>query len=134
MGGIFSELLNVAGSTVGDPALGNQIAAKANPAFGPITQTPDEIAQTVLHDAQSALDNPAGVNVAAITPASAQIAQAVLPQTAQRLAAAGYVFPPGSVGEQYVTPSVLSAFGGQNEKLVLLAGGVLLAALLVKEL
>jgi hypothetical protein len=133
MGGIFTDILNVAGSFVGDPGAGNQIASQSPAAFGPITQTPAQIATTVLPGVQSALAAPSTINTKNITAASQQIATTILPQTAQAAAAAGYSFPPGSVGASLTgTAAVqgLDAFGGQNAEWVLL-GGLALGALLI---
>lgn len=134
MGGFFSTVLDVAGSFVGDPGLGNQVASQSPYAFGPITQTPDQIAVTVLPDARTAMANLAAINVKILTPASQQLAQAVLPQTAAQLVAAGVVFPPGSVGANLAKPTVLDAFGGQDAQWVLIGGLALGALLLLKEL
>lgn len=135
MGGIFSKILDVASLSVGGPPnAGDELASFGNPAFGAITQTPAEIATTVLPDAQTALANLSGINVPNITPASQQIAQAILPQAAAALTSAGYVFPPGSVGANLQHPSALDAFGGGNAQWVLVGGLALGALLLFKEL
>ena len=134
LGGFFSEILDVAGSFVGDPGLGNQVAAQSPLAFGPITQTPDQIATTVLPDATTALGDLGSINTKNITPASQQVASAILPQTAAALVAAGYTFPPGTVGADLAKPTVLDAFGGGNAKWVLVGGLALGGLLLLKEL
>lgn len=134
MGGFFAEALNIAGSFVGDPGLGSQVASQSPLAFGPITQTPDQIAATVLPDATAALGDLGSIKTTNITPASQQVAGAILPQTAAALAAAGYVFPAGSVGADLAKPTVLDAFGGGNAKWVLVGGLALGGLLLLKEL
>jgi hypothetical protein len=49
-GGIFSTILNAAGSFVGDPGLGSQIAATAGPGWAAISETPEEIAARVAQN------------------------------------------------------------------------------------
>jgi hypothetical protein len=136
MGGILSTLLDVGGSFVGDPGLGNQVAATSPAAFGPITQTPAEIATTILPNVQPALANVAGIDTKSITTQSQQVANSVLPQTVAALTAAGYTFAPGTYGAALQSPdtSALDAFGGQYAGWVLIGGLGLAALLLLKEL
>lgn len=134
MGGFFTTALNVAGAFVGDPALGSQIASGAQPGYAPLTQTPDQIARTVAPAAKSALTNPGAIDVNAISPGAQRIAAEILPQTAAALAAAGYAFPPGTVGASLQRPSVLNAFGGGSARWVLIGGVALAGLLLAKEL
>jgi hypothetical protein len=133
MGGIFSTLLDVAGAYVGDPGLGDQVASQSPLAFGPITQTPAQIATTIAPDVTAAMGNLAAIDTKNITSASQQIATSILPQTAAAMTAAGVVFPPGSVGANLQHPTVLNAFGGQDAEYVLIGGLALAALLLFKE-
>lgn len=123
-GGFFSEILNVAGSVVGDPALGDQIASKATPGFTKITQSQQQIAQTIAPDVIAAIKNPGNMK---IDPAYQSLAVSVAPSVAQELAAQGVMFPPGSLGATYQNPSVFDAFGGQHEQLVKIGAGLLAA-------
>lgn len=132
MGGWFSTALNVAGSFVGDPGLGNQIAGQASPGFAPITSTPAQIAAHVAPSVKDLLTS-GSIDPTGITPASQQIATAAAPAVAATLAAQGVYFPPGSAGEALQRPTPLDAFGGQNAKWVLVGGLALGAALLWKE-
>lgn len=131
MGGLFEIALNVAGSFVGDPALGSQLASQAGPAFARIKETPDQIAARVAPNVKATLE--AGTyppQAALITPQSQQIANAVAATVAGQLAAEGVFFPPGTVGAELQNPSVFNAFGGENAQWVLI-GGLALGALVV---
>lgn len=133
MGGFFSTILNVAGSAVGDPGLGNQVASQSPAAFGTITQTPDQIAAQVLPKVKATLST-GTPSAKDITPASQQIATLVAPDIAAQLAADGVMFPAGTVGANLQHPTVLNAFGGQNAQWVLVGGLALAALLLFKEI
>jgi|SRR5579862_1174876 len=118
MGGIFSEILDAAGATVGDPGLGDQIASKAQPGFVPVTQNTTQIAQTVAPDVIKAMNSPTPITPTPIPTLYQQIASAAAPQIAQQLKAQGYLFPPGSMGAEYQNPSIFDAFGGQYSSVV----------------
>ena len=132
-GGFFSEILNVAGAFVGDPALGSQIAAKAAPGYGAIHQTPDQIADQVKARVKSQLGAETAPDVASITPASQQIGAAIAPNVAAALAQEGVLFAPGTVGAELQHPTALNAFGGANAKWIMVGGAVLAGLLLLKE-
>lgn len=131
LGGLFSTALDVAGSFVGDPGLGDQIASKAGRAFAPVTQTPTQIAKQVTPGVKAALES-GSIDSAGITPASQQIASSIGPAVAASLAAEGVYFPPGTKGAELQRPTPLDAFGGANAKWVLFGGLALGAALLFK--
>lgn len=133
-GGVFSEILNVAGAFVGDPALGSQIAAKAQPGYGAIHQTPDQIADQVKARVKSQLGAETLPNVAGISPAAQQIGAGIAPNLAAKLAADGVTFAPGTVGAELQRPTPLNAFGGANAKWVLIGGAALAALLALKEI
>jgi hypothetical protein len=130
-GGWFSTALNVVGSIVGEPGLGNQVAAQASPGYAPITQDPSGIARTIAPSVVAALKAPPA-DPKSIGPQAGQVAQAALQATAQELTAQGYVFAPGTLGAQYQSPSILNAFGGGTASLVEIGAGVLGLMLLVK--
>lgn len=131
MGGLFSTVLNVAGSFVGDPALGSQVASFAQPGFANITQTPQEIADMVAPTVATRLASPGVLpNPAALSPQAQQIGAGVAAYVARDLATQGVALAPGTVGAELQHPSILDAFGGPNAKWVL-TGGLALAALLV---
>jgi hypothetical protein len=134
MGGFFSEVLDVAGSFVGDPALGEQVASKAVPGFARITQTPAQIADQVKGRVKSQLAAQAAPDPTKITPAAMQIGAAVAPNVAAALASEGVMFPAGTVGGELQHPTPLDAFGGPNAKWVLVAGLALAGLLAFKEL
>lgn len=116
LGGFFAEVLNVVGAaTVGVP-LGTVAESQAQAAYGKITQTPDQIAQTVAPKVADAIAHPAKAGT--ITPISQNIAQSVAPQVAQAMAASGYQFAPGSLGASLVHPDPFGAFGGNSSQLV----------------
>lgn len=123
LGGFFSTILNVAGSFVGDPALGNQIGSQANPGFAKISQDNQQIADTISPKVMAILNNPSSVK--APDPAYASLAAQVAPGVAQDLLKSGYVFPAGTLGATYQSPSYFDAFGGQNEKFVKIGAGIL---------
>jgi hypothetical protein len=133
-GGLFSTLLNVAGATVGDPALGSQIASQAGPAFANITETPAQIAQHVLPDVKTRLATNTPPTAAQISSQAQQIGAAIAPQVAAALAQDGVRLPAGTVGADMQHPNYLDAFGGGNAKWVLVGGLALSALLLFKEL
>lgn len=135
MDGIFSTILNVVGAvTIGDPGLGNQLTLDAVPGYAPITQTPQQIADTVTPQVLSALKSGMVPNVTGIAPAYVQIAGTIAPSVAIELANQGYVFPDGTVGAQYQHPTIFDAFGGQNAGFVKLASIGLAGLLLLKVL
>lgn len=131
-GGIFSDILDVAGSFVGDPGLGNQIAAQAKPGFAPITQTAQQIAVQVAPDTITALKNPTSIVPSKIPANAQQVAAASAQAIALQLASQGYAFPPGTQGYVYQNPntSVFDAFGGQFQGIVEI-GALGLGALLL---
>jgi hypothetical protein len=121
--GFFSEVLDVAGSFVGDPTLGNQVAANAKPGFAPITQDQTQIATTVAPLVSKAIAAP--IPAKSITSQAQQIATGIAPQVAQDMLAAGYVFAPGTLGASYQNPSIFDAFGGPDAGLVKVGFGIL---------
>lgn len=121
--GWFSTALNVAGSFIGDPALGSQIGAQAGAGFAKISQDNQQIADTISPKVLAVLNNPTSAK--APEPAYASMAQQVAPAVAQDLLKAGYVFPPGTVGADMQKPSYFDAFGGQNATYVKIGAGVL---------
>jgi hypothetical protein len=123
LGGWFTTALNVAGSFVGDPALGSQVAMTARPGYAAINQTPQQIADTVAPKVLSALKNPPSQNK--LDPAYQALATSIAPNVAYDLAAAGYVFPPGSLGAEYQKPSPFNVFGGQNAPYAMIGAGIL---------
>lgn len=129
MGGMFSKLLNVAGTFIGDPALGDQIAAKAKPGYVPITQAPEQIANTIGAEVLADLKSPSSV---VPDNNSFAVANAVAPAVAMKLASEGYIFPAGSLGAEFAHPSSLNAFGGQNRNLVIWGAAGIGALLLLK--
>lgn len=131
-GGIFSTFLNVAGSLVGDPALGSQVAAQALPGYAPITETPQQIADRVAPGVKTALAAGTPVSLTGVTSQAQQIGQSVAPDVAADLAAQGYTFAPGTVGAELQKPSVLDAFGAANRGWVALGAAALGVALLWK--
>lgn len=133
-GGFFSMALNVAGSFVGDPQLGSQIASTAGKPFAKIKETPAQIAARVAPDVRLSLTSGASVDPAKLSPQARQIGQAVAADVAAQLAAQGVYFPPGSVGAELQHPSYLNAFGGQNAQWVLVGGLALGALVLFKGL
>lgn len=135
MGGVFELALNAAGSFVGAPALGSQLASQAGPAFARIKESPDQIAARVAPGVRATIE--AGTyppKAALITPQSQQIAASIAPTVAAQLAAEGVFFPPGTVGAELQDPSYLNAFGGQNAQWVLVGGLALGALALFKAL
>jgi hypothetical protein len=132
MDGFFSTILNVAGSFVGDPALGNQVASQGSPGYAPITQDAQAIAKTVAPSALTALKGP--VDLKTVSPQAQQIAASVSGAVAVELASQGYVFPPGSYGAELQKPSIFDAFGGQNKTYAELGFAALGALLLFKVL
>lgn len=129
-GGIFTLALNAAGATVGDPALGSQIASQAGKPFAKIKETPAQIASRVAPDVRLALTSGTIPDPARLSPQAQQIGGAVAADVAAQLAAQGVYFPPGTVGADLQHPSYLNAFGGQNAQWVLV-GGIALAALVL---
>lgn len=130
MGGLFSTALNVAGSFVGDPGLGSQIASQADAPFAKIKESPAQIAARVAPDVRLALTSGTLPDASKLSQQSRQIGQGVAADVAATLAAQGVYFPPGTVGAQLQHPSYLNAFGGQNAEWVLV-GGLALGALLL---
>lgn len=133
MGGIFELALNAAGSFVGNPALGSQIASTAAPAWGKIKDTPQEMAARVSPRVVATLQSGAFPDPATISQQSQQIAANVLAQVAADLAAQGIYLPPGTVGADLQNPSYLNAFGGEYGQWVLVGGLALGALLVLKE-
>lgn len=131
MGGWFSTALNVAGSFVGDPALGDQIASQAKGGYAAISQTPQQIADTVAPKVISALKAPSS-SPAKVTPAAQQVATYAAADIAQALAKQGYMFPAGTLGAEYQKPSMFNAFGGQNASFAKIGVGALGVLLLFK--
>lgn len=131
LAGFFSTLLNVAGTLVGDPALGNQVAAQASPGYAPVTQSADQVATTVSPAVLDALHQPSGKPLQA-NAVTQQVAAYALQPIAQQLASQGYQFPPGTVGAELVKPSLLDAFGAQNRQLVMVGGLALGGLFLLK--
>lgn len=134
LGGFFSTALNVAGSFVGDPALGDQIASQAGPAWARIGETPDQIAERVAPEVGAAFVAGKPIRAAGLSPQAQQIAAGVAPGVAASLRAQGVILPAGTVGGQLQNPSTLDAFGGDSRKWVILGGLALGAALLWKGL
>jgi hypothetical protein len=135
LGGFFELALNAAGSVVGDPALGSQIASQAGPAWARIKETPPEIAAHVAPSVKTYLTNGGALpDPAGISPQAQQIAAGVAGDVARSLAAEGVYFPPGTVGAQIQNPTYLNAFGGQNSQWVLVGGLALGALVLLKGL
>lgn len=132
MDGIFELALNAAGSFVGNPALGSQVASTAGAPFARIKETPEQIAGRVAPDVRAALATATFADPAGISSQSQQIAAAVAPHVAAQLAAQGVMFPPGSVGAEMVDPSYLNAFGGENAQWVLWGGLALGGLLLIR--
>jgi hypothetical protein len=133
-GGFFSTILNAAGSFVGDPALGSQIAAGASPGWAAISETPDQIAARVTPDVGAALVAGKPVSSTSISAQAQQIAAGVAPDVAASLKAQGVILPAGTVGGELQNPSPLDAFGGANRPWVIIGGLALGAALLLKGL
>lgn len=131
-GGWFSTALDVAGSFIGDPALGEQIASQAGPGWARIGETPDQIAQRVAPDVGAAFAAGKPISAANISPQAQQIAAGVAAGVAASLRAQGVILPAGTVGGELQSPSSLDAFGGANRKWVLLGGLALGAALVFK--
>lgn len=120
MGGIFSEILNVAGAYVGDPALGDQLASKALRAYAPIKQTPQQIADEVTPQVLQALKSSAVVDIDNL---SVSIAQAIAPYVAVNLNSQGVVFNPGTLGASYTYPSLFGGMGSWLSSAVHDVGG-----------
>lgn len=131
--GIFSTILNVAGSFVGDPALGSQVAGQASPAYANITETPQEIAARVAPDVITDIGTP-NLDLKTVTPQAQSVAQATAQAIALEMGKQGYVFPAGTLGATYQKPSLLDAFGGNHENLIKSAAVILGGALLLKVL
>lgn len=134
MGGFFELILNAAGSTVGDPQLGSQIASTAGAPFARIKETPEQIAARVAPDVGATLQAGGPTGARDITQQSQQIAAAILPQLAAQLAAQGVMLPAGTVGAELQGPSYFNAFGGQNAQWVLLGGAALAGLLALREM
>ncbi len=131
-GGWFSTALNVAGSFVGDPGLGDQIASQAGPGWANIGETPDQIAQRVAPEVGAAFVAGKPINAGNLSAQAQQIAAGVAPGVAASLKAQGVILPAGTVGGELQHPSTLDAFGGGNRQWVILGGLALGAALLLK--
>lgn len=134
LGGIFSQVLNVAGSFVGDPALGDQIASKAQPGWAAIKETPQQIADRIAPDVKARLGSGNPIETKGISPQAQQIGAAVAADVAASLLAQGVRLPPGTVGGELQKPSILDAFGGGNRGWILVGGLALGGLLLLKGL
>lgn len=137
-GGIFSTLLNVAGSFVGDPALGSQVASQASPAYAPVTQDAAQIATQVAPNVLAALKQPLITSLKNIPARDQTVATSTanLQAIAVQLKSQGYQFPAGTLGAEYQmpSPSLFDAFGGQYGGYVQLGAAALGIALLLKVL
>jgi hypothetical protein len=134
LGGFFSTILDAAGAFVGDPGLGNQIAAGASPGWGKLSETPAQIAQRIAPDVGAAIAAGKPIAAAGISPQAQQIAAGVASDVAATLAAQGVTLAAGTVGGELQHPSTLDAFGGANRTWVLIGGAALAGLLLFKEL
>lgn len=132
LAGWMATALNVAAAAVGVPVpVGTIAAAGATPGYGPITQTPDQIAKAVAPKVADAISHPAK------GPADARsmaVAQASAAQIAQSLAQSGYMFPAGTTGAQLQHPDPFAAFGGNSGQLVRIGFAGLGVLLLLKTL
>jgi hypothetical protein len=131
-GGFFSTALDVAGSFVGDPMLGEQIAAKGGRGWAAISETPDQIAERIAPTVGASVVAGKPIDGAGVSSQAQQIAAGVAPGVAAALAAQGVIFPAGTVGAELQHPSTLDAFGGANRQWVIIGGLALGAALLLK--
>ena len=133
-GGWFSTILNVAGSFVGDPALGSQIASQALPGYAPVNQSAAQIAKQVAPDVLNAIKSPPKIDLTKLPARDQTVAQSSAQAVALELASEGYMFPVGTMGAEFQKPSLFDAFGGQYSGIVKIAAGALGVALLVKVL
>jgi outer membrane receptor protein involved in Fe transport len=134
LGGLFSVALDAAGAFIGDPALGEQIAAKSGPGWAAIHETPQQIAVRVAPDVKARLSSGNPIASTAISAQAQQIGAAIASDVAASLLAQGVRLPAGTVGAELQKPSVLDAFGGSNRSWVLIGGLALAGLLLFKEL
>lgn len=134
MGGIFETILDVAGSFVGDPALGSQVASQASAAYAPVTQNASQIAKQIAPNVLTALKSPPQIDLSKLPARDQTVATSSAQAAAIELANEGYAFPPGTLGAEYQKPSIFDAFGGNYGGYVKIGAIVLGGALLLKVL